>query len=72
MGLVGATVKFRMVLNTHMEGTIPQLHGFHQAAIRGDPTESETCKHSTIVIIKFIAVPVPLVDQGGTILSTFQ
>ena len=42
MGLVGAALEFGMELDTHIEGAVRELHGFHNVVIGGGAADDES------------------------------
>ena len=63
--MLGPALELRMELDAHMEGPVPDLHCFHQAAIRRGAAEHQPRIHQrlAIVVIELIAVPVALVNH---------
>ena len=58
-----------MELDTHIEGAVRELHGFHNVVIGGGAAddESRVLKGLPEVVVEFIAVAVALVDVAGAV-----
>ena len=69
MGLIGAALELGVELDAHIEGAVPQLHGFHDVTIGRGAADGQAGVHQGLaeVVVEFIAVAMALIDVGRAV-----
>ena len=62
VGLIGTALEFRVILHTHIEGPVGQLHRFHQPSIGGQARQGQAGgrQRLPIFVVELVAVAVTL------------